>query len=100
MPKPKSPSVWMPSSSGPRWTIVPHIARTIAASTTRPPRAYQPAMPHMALVRLSPGLERLLRAALTRRKRHRPRPHVAVRTHGREPRAIGGERDVLHVRTL
>src|SRR2546428_7382215 len=46
MPKPKSPSVSTPSSSGPRWAIVAHMARSTASSTGRPPRAYQPAIPH------------------------------------------------------
>ena len=106
MPKPKSPSVWTPSSSGPRWTIVVHIARRTRSSTARPPRAYQPAIPHMlqALAfRLGRrGGDRPARAGRrggaehSRGGRHGPYPHAAIGAHRGEARAVAGERQALH----
>src|SRR6185436_6896116 len=94
MPKPKSASVSTPSSSGPRWTIVAHIARTMRSSTERPPRAYQPAIPHT----LEAFAFRLGRRGGARRTRprHGPNPHAAVGADRGEARAVGGERQVLH----
>src|SRR2546428_295655 len=48
MPSPTGPSTYVPSSSGPRWRIVPHIRRITATETGRPGSACaMPTMPHI-----------------------------------------------------
>ena len=47
MPKPKSPSMSVPASSGPRWIKWRHCRAIVPAPTGRPSRLYQPAIPHM-----------------------------------------------------
>src|SRR6185436_14212874 len=47
MPMPHAPSMWKPSSSGPRWTLTRAIACSVARSAGLPSRLRMPKTPHM-----------------------------------------------------
>src|SRR5438552_1460483 len=77
MPTPPSAPTWKPSSSGPRCTSVPHMARTSSGATGRPPRLRIPAMPHMGSLLTRATARR--RPSVIRGQRRRQLVHVDAR---------------------
>ena len=65
MPSAALSAPWTPSPSGPRWTMVWHIARTAAGSARPSPRTSTiPAMPHITRSPPLPTLGGILRGPM------------------------------------